>query len=136
MIQFPAQYHSYRKTTVGENLIVFSVDSAYSQDILPLIGQQIGTQFVIHLEDVTQDTNLHKDPDALKERFVRKLHVLLAEFSTIKDIKPEEAKKLLKDALKSKNMIETSTKELDLKGLAVACNIVENWLNQDGKIEF
>src|SRR3990167_9219210 len=92
MIKFPAQYHSYRKTTLGESLITFSVDRMYARDTLELVGAEIGTQFIIHLEDITQDTSLHKDPDELAIRFTKKLHVLLSEYANIKDIKPNKAK--------------------------------------------
>ena len=135
MIKFPAQYHSYRKTTLGENIIQLSVDRAYSQDILELIGKEIGTQFVVHLEDVTQDTNLHRDPDELQVRFMNKLHVLLAELANIKDVKPAKAKEVLRTELKNRKLIEKSTTELDVKGLAIACNIVEEWINKYGTIE-
>lgn len=135
MIKFPAQYHNFRKTTLGENLITFSVDRAYSKDILELVGREIGTQFIVHLEDITQDTSLHKDPDELNVRFTKKLHVLLAEVAEAKDIKPEEAKEMLREELKNRKMIEESTTELDVKGLAIACNIVEEWINQHGSIQ-
>ena len=135
MIKFACQYHSYRRTTLGENLIVFSVDRAYSKDITELISAEIGTQFIVHLEDVTQDTNLHKDPDEMAVRFTRKLHVLLAEIAEMKGVKPDKAKDMLRKELKSRKLIEKSTTELDLKGLAIACNIVEEWINKHGTIE-
>ena len=135
MIKFPSQFHSYRKTTLGENLITFSVDRAYSKEMVELVGREIGTQFIIHLEDITQDTNLHKDPDELNLRFRKKLHILLAEVAEAENIKPEEAKGMLREELKRRKMIEKSTTELDLKGLAIACNIAEEWINKHASIQ-
>lgn len=135
MIKFPAQFHSYRKTTMGESLITFSVDRACSKDTMDLVGKEIGTQFILHLEDITQDTSLHKDPDELNNRFVRKLHFLLSEYAEQSGMKPEEAKNQLKETLKDKKLIEKSTTELDIKGLAIACNIVDDWIQKNGSIQ-
>ena len=130
MIKFPAQYHSFRKTTLGDSLIVFSVDRAYSQSIKELVSTDIGTEYVVHLEDVTSQTNLNEDNKELKERFVNKMHGLLGRVAEERNVEPEKVKDKLKEKLKEIGLIEKSTKELDLKGLAIACNTVEKWLNK------
>ena len=135
MIKFPAQYHSFRKTTLGDNLITFCVDGAYSKSISELVEQKIGTEFMLHLEDVTNETNINHTPRELTDRFQNKLHGLLGELAELKGIKPEEAKKKLKKVLIEKGMIEKSTKELDLKGQAKACAIVEKWIENHKTIE-
>lgn len=135
MIKFPAQYHSFRKTTLGDNLITLLVDGDYSKSISELVEQKIGTQYVIHLEDVTQDTNLHKDPDDLLIRFRNKLHVMIAEYATMRDLKPDKVKDELRKVMINKKLMVKSTTELDIKGLAVACNVVEEWINKHGTIE-
>ena len=135
MIKFPAQYHSFRKTTLGDNLITLVVDSNYSKDISPLVEEKIGTQYIVHLEDVTNETNINNTPRELTDRFQNKLHGLLGELAELKDVKPEEAKKKLKKVLIDKGMIEKSTKELDLKGQAKACAIVEGWIENHKTIK-
>ena len=135
MIKFPGQYHSFRKTTLGDNLITFCVDANYSKMISSLVEQKIGTEFMIHLEDVTSETNINNTSFELDEKFVKKLHGLLGEYAELVGIKPEEAKKKLKGQLMRMELISQSTKELDIKGQAIACNLVEKWIKEHGTIE-
>lgn len=128
LIKFPGQFHSFRKTTLGDNLITFSVDRAYSQSIKELVSTDIGTEYVVHLEDVTSSTNLNKDNKELKERFMNKMHGLLGQLAEEKGCTPEIAKEKLRSKLREMDLIKKSTTELDLKGLSIACNIVEKWL--------
>lgn len=130
MTKFPAQFHGFRKTIMGENLITFCVDKLYSETLKDLVVKDIGTEFVVHLEDVTSETNLNEDPEELKSRFVKKMHGLLAEYAEIRQISPEETKEDLKNRLKERKMIENSTKELDIKGLAIACSMVEKLIDE------
>jgi len=130
MIKFPAQYHNFRKNTLGENIITFSVDGNYSRDIMELVSMKIGTEFVVYLEDVTSETNINYTPTEITDRFTKKLHALLGELALLKGVKPNAAKNKLKEALKKKGLIVKSTKELDIKGQAIACNIVEAWMKE------
>lgn len=67
-----------------------------------------------------------------KERFFSKMHALCKQLS---DAHPdqfptqESAKKYLKGWLKEEGMIKESTTELDIKGLAKACNHIEEMLS-------
>ncbi len=130
MIKFAGQFHNFRKTTVGDNLITFSVDGMYSKDIGELVAMNIGTEFIVHLETVNADSDLNKENVEIKERFVRKLHVLLKDLSVIRESSPEEAKKELKAELKKREMIAVSTTELGIKELAIACKIVQDWIKK------
>lgn len=131
MIRFPGQFHSFRKTTLGDNVISFSVDRLYSQEIKELVSTDIGTEFVVHLEDVTTSTNLNEDNKELKDRFRNKMHAHIADFAELKDISALEAKNALREELKERKLINKSTTELDLKGLAIANNIIESWLKEN-----
>lgn len=133
MLKFPAQLHNFRKTTIGDNLITLSIAGDYSDQVVDVVRKKIGTEFIVYLEDVTQTTNLNEDSVELKERFIRKMHVLIGEYAELEPMSKDLAKDLLKKELKSKGLIEKSTKELNIKGLAIACNIVEDWINNHGK---
>jgi transposase-like protein len=129
LLKFPGQLHAFRKTTLGDNLITFTVDRAYSEQIVDIIKKEIGTEFVVYLEDVTSETNLEEDPKELKERLFSKLHGLLGRLSEISGRTKEQEKTSLKKELIRKEMIKESTTELNIKGLVVACNIVEEMIN-------
>ena len=130
MIKFPVQFHGYKKTTLGDTIVSFRIDEMYSDQTLELAGKKIGTEFVIYFEDVTSSTNLNEDNKDVKERFWSKMHALINEFAGMVKKTPEEVKEDLKKTLKEKGLIESSTKELDIKGLAIACNILERYINE------
>ena len=132
LLKFPAQLHAFRKTTLGDNLITFSIDRAYSDQVVDIVRKEIGTEFVVYLEDVTKETNLNEDRVEVRERFVRKMHALLGELSELLGTTKEEEKEHLKEVLKKKGVIKESTKELDLKGLAQACNYLEDKIAKHG----
>ena len=129
MIKFAAHLHGFRKTTIGDNIVSFSVDRSYSDQIKDIVGEEIGTQYIVHLEQVNTGTNVNVDPIELKERFVKKMHALLGQLAELKVEKPEKTKDRLREHLKELKIIKESTKELDIKGLAVSCNILEKWMN-------
>lgn len=133
-IQFAGQFHGFRATTLGDRIISFRVDELYADSVKELVSTRIGTEFVITLVNVTDETNLNDGSvnRTIQERFYKKLHVLLNDYAVIKEIEPEEAKEELKKELAKRGMIEKSTKELDVKGLAVANNIVEQWIEKHG----
>ena len=47
MLKFPGQLHSFRKTTLGDNLITFSIDRAYQ---LALVEKEIGIQSTYNIQ--------------------------------------------------------------------------------------
>lgn len=130
MIKFPCQFHGYKKTTLGDTIVSFRIDEMYSDQTLDLAGKKIGTEFVLYFEDVTADTNLNEDNKDVRERFWSKMHVLINQLAGNINQSEEYSKQLIREELKKKGLIEKSTKELDIKGLAIACNILERWINE------
>lgn len=60
----------------------------------------------------------------------KRMHRLIGEFADCTGRYPDEARAELKEHLISIQMIKKSTKELDLKGLAIAGNIVAGWIKE------
>ena len=67
----------------------------------------------------------------LEVRFRRKLHATIHEFEFVYQMYPDEAKSELKTLLRNKGLIKVSTKELDIKGLAIACNLLEEIIRKE-----
>jgi hypothetical protein len=132
IITFPGQYNSFRVTTTGDRIISFRIDEMYADKIKDIVSVPMGTEFVVNLVNVTGDTNLsvEEESSTVKERFWNKMHGLLGQLSELKKSTPEQTKEYLKDWLKEKKYIKESTKELDLRGLAVACNYLEEQIKQ------
>jgi len=129
MINFPGQFYAYRKTVLGDNLITLRVDSIYSKMVMELVETDIGTEFNVLLEDVIKKERADANKD-VKERFFGQFHSKIAELADLLNISPEECKKKIKEELRELKMIEVSTKELDIKGLAIACNIIDNLIKK------
>ncbi len=131
-IEFPGQYHNFRKTTIGDNIVSFFVDRSQSQQIKELVTEEIGTEYMITLVPTSANNSTQDgDPKELTQRFMNKLHGLLGEYAQKEGLRNvEEAKRKLKEHLIETRMINKSTKELDIRGLAKSCRIVEEWINQ------
>jgi hypothetical protein len=132
MITFPGQFNGFRVTATGDRILSFRIDELYADNVKDIISAKIGTEYIVTLIDVTGDTDLgtETNSETLKERFWNKMHALLSEWAETIGDKPENTKIALKDWLKVKKLIATSTKELDLRGLAVACNYIEQQIKK------
>lgn len=134
MKAFPAQFNRFSKNVMGDNIISLRVDARFSSDISELVAKNIGTEFMIHMVEV--DINLPPPEPVgtdLKEKFWKKMHSLINDFAVLNGESPEYIKKNLKSQLKLEDLIESSTKELDIKGLSRACEILEKWIADYGK---
>lgn len=132
MIKFPAQFHNYRKTTLGDNIVSFSIDKSFSKNVVELVEKDIGTEFVVYLENVTSNTNLNEDTDELIVKFRKQMHALLSNLAELKGTTQKDEKDIIREELKKRNLIEESTKELNLKGFAIAINIINQLIEEHG----
>ena len=133
MKDIPAQYHSFRKTTLGDNILSFRVDQMYSDTVGELVQAQIGTEYVMKLEKVNTDTVLGGESKNIdtEEKFRRTMHARINELADIREKDREEVKDSLRQELIKRKLIEKSTKELDIKGLAIAVNILDTWIKEN-----
>lgn len=67
----------------------------------------------------------------MEESFRRKMHALTRQYADIVQMYPDEAHQYLKDQLIEKGMIKKSTNELDIKGLAKTCNMLNEWIDKN-----
>lgn len=132
MKEIPAQYHSFRKTTLGDNLVTFRVDQMYSNTLRDLIEQQIGTEFKMSLEKVDVGTILGGSAtnDDTEQKFFRQLRAKMREYGEKTGENEEEVKSKLLSALSKRRIDIDSTTELDIKGLAIAIGIMSNMLEE------
>jgi len=133
-IQFPGQYNGFRVTTIGDRVISLRVDQAYAETIKDIITKNIGTEFIVTLVDVTSETNFDEERrnDVIRERFYKKMHALINELADIRGKTQEETKDHLKHWLIEKKLIENSTKELSIKGIAIANNYLDRLISKYG----
>lgn len=131
MKDIPAQYHSFRKTTMGDNILSFRVDQMYSDTIAELVQAQIGTEYVMKLEKVDVNTVLGgsvSSEDPTLERFRRQLYAKCRDYEERAGVTEKEVKSKLLAALSKRNIVVESRKELDIKQLAIAISTVDKWL--------
>lgn len=135
MKDIPAQFHSFRKTTLGDNLITFRVDEMYSASLDELLRERINTEFVMKLEKVDANTVLGgvvgQNTDT-RDKFFKQLHAKIREYQEREGTKTEEEVKLqLKEAMQKRGISYDSTRELGIKELAVATGILKDWLMEE-----
>lgn len=134
MKDIPAQIHNVKKTTMNDVIISFRVDGMYAYTCSELFQTNIGTEFVMKLEKVDTTTVLgdpsQHDAKSPHERLWGKMHALINLYANKTGIYSETIKDKLKEELKGKGLMNESTKELNLKGLAIACNLLEEWIKE------
>ncbi len=133
MKEIPSQLHNIKKTTQNDIIISFRVDGAYANTVADLFQEPVGTEFKMNLDKVSTTMGDGDSNKSAKEKFWGKLHALLGLHAEIMGWTPEQSKDNLKNWLVYSEMIEKSTTELDVKGLAIACNQVEGWIKQAKK---
>lgn len=132
MRDIPAQLNSIRKTTVGDIIISFRVDELYNDSVQELFLKKVGTEFIMKLEDVTTGTVIggQTENDDTKSRFFRQLHAKMRELGERGGVDEEQMRIGLFTKLRKRGIDVQSTKELDIKGLAVAISIVAKMLEE------
>ena len=103
----------------------FTIDESQSVCLKPFLDLKKGTSVILLMFDYEKDEqeiNEFKDEtaDQTKERMFKRMHALINKVAKDKNIAPSEIKKVLKEFLIKKKCIKTSSKELDIKGLATA----------------
>ena len=125
-MDFPAYLHNFRKTVMGENIISLSVDSAFSKQITDVLNIENGSRLLVRIEVADEQKEVPQNNDT-KEKFRKTMHVKIREVADSRDKTEKEIKDSLKAILIGKGIIKESTTELDLKGYAIACNLLDNW---------
>ena len=134
MKAFPAQFNRFSKNVMGDNIISLRVDEMFSTDILELLARPIGTEFMVHLEEI--DINMPAKAPAekdLKEKLWSRMHILINDYAELLGEPRTDIKEELKTQLKKMKLIKESTKELGVKGLTEACKWLEAKIENHGK---
>jgi spore germination protein YaaH len=112
--------------------IEFTVDESQKDLFYKFVNDlNKGTELLIMAFNAVKDEKEITDiatesPKETKTRFNKRMHAMINQIASEKQMKPEEIKKLLKDYLIKKNLIKESTAELDLNGYASAIYYLES----------
>ena len=129
---FPAQLHSFRGTTIGDIHITFRVDQIYADDVVKY-ASKIGSEYMVLLTDVSGTPEVDEEStDPIRAKFNSKLHFLISDYSKLKEVDKDVIKDEVRSLMIEKKLIETSVAEADYKGLAIACNLLEELIKDHG----
>jgi len=112
--------------------IEFMVDESQRDGVLDLAKKlRKGSELLLLIFETTEDEEeikdlVKEDPTQTKNRMYKRMHAMINDIADSKKIEPEQIKESLKDFLIKKKYIETSTKELDLRGLSAAIYYLQN----------
>ena len=123
-MDFPAYLHNFRKTVMGENIISLSVDSAFSKQITDVLNIENGSRLLVRIEVADEQKEVPQNNDT-KEKFRKTMHVKIREVAERDGKTEKEVKDDLKTTLSEMKLIKSSTTELDIKGYAIACNLLD-----------
>lgn len=117
----PNGAHQYR--------LSLDIDEMHKDGFLPITKFVKGDTFLVLMIPI--DDNFRNVGEAINEtdtetrvRLNKQMHALVREVSADKGLTIPEVKTSLKEMLQKKGYIETSTKELDIRGLAAAIYIL------------
>lgn len=132
VIQFPATLHNLKNTTINEVIIGFNVQKEFSEPAQDLIGK-IGHEYMVFLVDMTDVDKTEKGPNPLRDRFLKKFHLMIDEYAEIAGLEKEKAKDIVRGLMIENGMIKESTKEASFTDLAKSCNIIQKLIDEHGK---
>ncbi len=106
--------------------IEFIVDESQREGVLELAktlrkgSELLLLVFNVNTEEKEIDELVTEKPAQTRTRLFKRMHAMLNDIAADKRMKPAEIKKILRDFLIKKKYIKTSTKELNINGLAAA----------------
>lgn len=106
--------------------IEFIVDESQREGVLELAkslrkgSELLLLVFNVKTEEKEIDELVTEKPAETRTRLFKRMHAMLNDIAADKRMKPAEIKKILRDFLIKKKYIKTSTKELNINGLAAA----------------
>jgi hypothetical protein len=129
MLILPLQYENHRgPDAIGQHKLTFVMDESIVTDFNPMTIKK-GTQFMVMLipADTIQSENFEQETLAeAKERMFKWMHVLITDIAKLEGVDQETLKTRFKEQLKKLKLIQTSTKELTVDGLATAITILRD----------
>jgi len=106
--------------------IEFIVDESQREGVLELAktlrkgSELLLLVFNVKTEEKEIDELVTEKPAETRTRLFKRMHAMLNDIAADKRMKPADVKKILRDFLIKKKYIKTSTKELNINGLAAA----------------
>lgn len=131
LVEFPAQLHNLRNTTLNEVIVGLKIDNLFAEPAKDLMGQT-GREYMVIMIDVTDQKPDENAEDPIKDRFMKKLHAMIGEYADLTGEDRDSVRNTIKKLMIEKGMIEESMKEADYKDLARACNLVDKMIKEHG----
>lgn len=129
MLKFIAQFNSqHGPNGASQYILRIDIDSIHKDGFLPINQYPKGSTFLVFmlpLDELNNDSITETD-DEIKHRFQKQMYALIRERAKERNEQISKIKLDLKEMLKKKKFLETSTSELDLKGYAAAIYLLEN----------
>jgi hypothetical protein len=132
-----AQFNTQGGPYSGKNYkIVFDIDETQKEGALNLAAAcDKGTELLLlAFKTQKEESNslLNESQEETRKRFFRQMYAMIHEAAKRKNKKPEEIKTLLKEFLIRRKFIVSSSKELNIDGLAAAIYFIQTeFLNDD-----
>lgn len=132
MLSFIAQFNTQSGPNgANQYRLTLDVDETHKEGFVPITKYVKGDTFLVLMLPIDEEFKnigeaISETENETRVRLNRQMHALIREVSSSHGLSIAEVRKSLKDMLNKKGYIESSTKELDIKGLAAAIYILQN----------
>jgi hypothetical protein len=133
MVIFPAQLDGFSSRGDGVRIIKLSTYQEHAIEVSKATNMEIGTEFMVMLIPTSEKEEIASFASETKEetllRFKKRMEALITDIANQKGIGHEQYRTEIKEMLKEKGFITTSTKELDIEGYAQVISLLVNIQN-------
>ena len=126
MLSFIGQFNTQNGPNGAKQYrLTLDIDETHKEGFLPITGYTKGDTFLVLMLPV-DDEPINEVSTDTRSRLNKQMHALIRDVSASHSLPIPDVKTSLKDMLRKKGYLHTSSKELDINGLAAAIYILQN----------
>jgi hypothetical protein len=122
MIILPAQFEGFRSRSTGDRLLTLCIYQENADEFSKITNSPIGTEYLVMMIPTANTKELHEWKTETKDetisRFRKHMNALISDCAQLAGRDYKEYREYIKSLLKRDGLIETSTMELSIDGLA------------------
>ena len=122
MIIFPGQFDGFRITKIGDRVMSIRTYEEYAEEVSRITNGKMGQEYLIIAIPTDKKEELaewkNETEEETTKRFKRQMEALISDIAEIKGIEKEGFREEVKAKLIKEGLIEKSTNELKIEGLA------------------
>jgi hypothetical protein len=132
MLSFIGQFNTQNGPNgANQYRLSLDIDETHKDGFVPIMKYTKGDTFLVLMIPIDDEFRtigeaINESDSETKLRLNKQMHALIKEIATTQSLTVTEVRTSLKDMLKKKGYLNSSTAELDVRGFAAAIYILQN----------